>query len=302
MQRVIKGVGESFPAIEQEMSQTFLPALFDDVIEGNPRRELACLPIKFAGLSLPDPVESADWNYQASILSSTHILSAFRGVQEFSSADHSSSVREVRREIKKRTLMMNEVSLEGIVEGLQCDERRTILRGRDTGQWLSVPPSTVNGTELSAQEFRDSLLLRYARTPADLPTHCDGCAQKFSVRHALECKSGGLVISRHNEIRDKLVDLASRAFTPSAVRDEPKIYPCRPAVELRTTDQQPVIRNLCKHQGEERGDVLIRGLWQKGTDAIIDVRITALDAKTYISRSPMKVLAQHEREKKWKYL
>ena len=70
--------------------------------------------------------------------------------------------------------MMNEVSLEGIVEGLQCDERRTILRGRDTGQWLSVPPSTVNGTELSAQEFRDSLLLRYARTPADLPTHCDG--------------------------------------------------------------------------------------------------------------------------------
>jgi hypothetical protein len=160
----------------------------------------------------------------------------------------------------------------------------------------------VNGTELSAQEFRDSLLLRYARTPADLPTHCDGCAQKFSVRRALECKSGGLVISRHNEIRVELVDLASRAFTPSAVRDEPKIYPCRPAVELRTTDQQPVIRNLRKHQGEERGDVLIRGLWQKGTDAIIDVRITDLDAKTNISRSPMKVLAQHEREKKRKYL
>jgi hypothetical protein len=35
----------------------------------------------------------------------------------------------VRREIKKRTLMKNEVSLGGIVEGLQCDERRTILRG-----------------------------------------------------------------------------------------------------------------------------------------------------------------------------
>jgi hypothetical protein len=128
------------------------------------------------------------------------------------------------------------------------------------------------------------------------------CAQKFSVCHTLECKTGGLVISRHNEIRDELVDLASRAFTPSAVRDEPKIYPCRPAVELRTTDQQPVIRNLRKHQGEERGDVLIRGLWQKVTDAIIDVRITDLDAKTDIYRSPMKVLAQHERAKKRKYL
>jgi hypothetical protein len=56
-------------------------------------------------------------------------------------------------------------------------------------------------------------------------------------------------------------------------------------------------------QGEKIGDVLIRGLWQQGTDAIIDVRITDLDAKSNISLAPMKVLAaQHEREKKRKYL
>jgi hypothetical protein len=188
------------------------------------------------------------------------------------------------------------------VNKLSCDDCWTILRGQDTGQWLTVPPSIVNGTELSAQEFRDSILLRYARTPADLPTHCDGCDQKFSVRHALECKKGGLVISRHNEIRDELVDLASKALTPSAVRDEPRIHTSRPAEPLRTTDQNPVIRNLHKRQGEERGDVLIRGLWQQGTDAIIDVRITDLDAKSNISRAPMKVLAAHEREKKRKYL
>jgi hypothetical protein len=48
--------------------------------------------------------------------------------------------------------------------------------------------------------------------------------------------------------------------------------------------------------------VLIRCLWQQGTDAIIDVRITDLDAKSNIPRVPMKVLAAHEREKKRKYL
>jgi hypothetical protein len=54
-----------------------------------------------------------------------------------------------------------------------------------------------------------------------------------------------------------------------------------------------VIRNLHKHQQrEERGDVLIRGLWQKGTDAIIDVHITDLDAKSNVSRSPMKVFLE----------
>jgi hypothetical protein len=69
------------------------------------------------------------------------------------------------------------------------------------------------------------------------------------------------VISRHNEIRDELVDLASKALTPSAVRDEPRIHTSRPTEPLRTTDQNPVIRDLHKRQGEERGDVLIRGLW-----------------------------------------
>jgi hypothetical protein len=71
-----------------------------------------------------------------------------------------------------------------------------------------------NGTELSAQEFRDALLLRYAHCPPDLPIQCGGCQQKFSFHHALECKRGGLVISRHNEIQDELSDLASKALSP----------------------------------------------------------------------------------------
>jgi hypothetical protein len=66
------------------------------------------------------------------------------------------------------------------------DDSRTILRGKETGQWLSAVPSTVNGTELAQQEFRDILLLRYAKSPGDLQSHCDGCGVKFSVRHGLD--------------------------------------------------------------------------------------------------------------------
>jgi hypothetical protein len=47
---------------------------------------------------------------------------------------------------------------------------------------------------------------------------------------------------------------------------------------------------------------LIRGLWSKGTDCILDVRMTDLDAKSNKFRNPDKVLATHEREKKKKYL
>jgi hypothetical protein len=99
------------------------------------------------------------------------------------------------------------------------------------GRWVSAVPLTVNGTELASQEFRDALLLRSTRSPEDLQPHCDGCGAKFSVRHGLNCKKGGLVISRHNEIRDELSYIASKPFIPSAVRDETKIH--RP-VEKKT--------------------------------------------------------------------
>jgi hypothetical protein len=98
--------------------------------------------------------------------------------------------------------------------------------------WLSISPSTVNGTELKAQEFRDAPLVLYDKMPPlHRPTHCDGCYKPFDLCHVLECKKGGLVICRHNKIKDELVALAAKAFTPSAVCDEPRIQPGHAALE-----------------------------------------------------------------------
>ena len=66
--------------------------------------------------------------------------------------------------------------------------------------------------DLSATEFQDSLALRYHRPLLRLPALCDGCGCQFTTGHALDCRKGGLVIQRHNEIRDALGDLASIAY------------------------------------------------------------------------------------------
>ena len=50
-----------------------------------------------------------------------------------------------------------------------------------TGAWISVLPSTVNGTELGPQEWRYSLFLRYGIDPPDLPDHFDSCGSEFSI-------------------------------------------------------------------------------------------------------------------------
>ena len=101
---------------------------------------------------------------------------------------------------------------------------RRMRRATKTGAWLTVQPSTVNRTELGAQEWRDAAFLRYGLNPPDLPKNCDDCNARFSICHTLDCKRGGLVTARHNELRDGVADLASRAFTPSHVHNDPLIY------------------------------------------------------------------------------
>jgi hypothetical protein len=165
-------------------------------------------------------------------------------------------------------------------------------------------PSTVNGTELSAQEFRDKLLIRYARQPPDLPALCDGCSCQFSLGHALECKVGGLVILRHNEINHELADLSSKALSPSAIRDEPLIHPDNRSLNgpRANPTEEPVQHIKSRSNDEDRRDLLVRGLWQRGTDCIIDVRVTNINNKSQRHQPPEKVLLKHEREKKSKYL
>jgi hypothetical protein len=111
---------------------------------------------------------------------------------------------------------------------------RTIQQGRKSGAWLSVLPSTINGTELSAQEFRDTLSMQYGEAPSNLPLRCDGCDAHFTLQHALGCRTGALVIFCHNEIKDKVVHIAIKAYSPTAVHNKPLIQPCRVAVNKKT--------------------------------------------------------------------
>ena len=53
---------------------------------------------------------------------------------------------------------------------------------------------------------------------------------------------------------------------------------------------------------EARGDVKIHGLWEKGSDCILDIHITDTDAKSYQNIASLKVLEMAAKVKKDKYL
>jgi hypothetical protein len=91
----------------------------------------------------------------------------------------------VATEVESHRTKKLDSTMTNILGGLECDTCRTILQGKETGQWLSVMPSNLNGTELSAQEFRDALLLHHAKTPGNLTYLSDGFGAKFDIHHAL---------------------------------------------------------------------------------------------------------------------
>jgi hypothetical protein len=117
--------------------------------------------------------------------------------------------------------------------------------------------------------------------PTYLPTHCNGCYKPFNLP----------AICRHNEIKDKLVALTTKAFTPSAVHDKPQIHPSDAAqANVREAHPNPVIQLTRHSQEADRGDILIHGLWQQGTDCILDVRVMDVNAKSNRSKPPDMVL------------
>ena len=67
------------------------------------------------------------------------------------------------------------------------------------GAWLIAVPHRLNGTELSQEELRDNLRLRYGLMPQDIPATCDGCGKKFSIDHALSCPKDDLVLAPHDD-------------------------------------------------------------------------------------------------------
>ena len=102
-------------------------------------------------------------------------------------------------------------------------EKNRLHRETRNGAWLSAVPHRLNGTELSREEFRDNLCLRYGLMPQDIPATCDGCGKKFSIEHALSCPKGGLVLARHDDTAKEWGSLGARDLVPSAITYEPKI-------------------------------------------------------------------------------
>jgi len=110
----------------------------------------------------------------------------------------------------------------------------------------------------------------------------------------MQCKLGGLIGHRHNNVAAEWSEFCASALTPASVTDEPLIpHDQDGPAQVRGPDGDPPLAL--------RGDIGAYGFWRRGTTTIFDVRITDTDAASWRHMSTAKVLRRQEKEKKDKY-
>ena len=74
VQRVTPGIRDAFGPVEEDIAKAFLLELIEGVGEGAPGRDITHLPVKLAGMALPDLTLTAPENWQASCVITGHLV------------------------------------------------------------------------------------------------------------------------------------------------------------------------------------------------------------------------------------
>ena len=115
------------------------------------------------------------------------------------------------------------------------------------------------------------------------------CGDSFNLQHALSCPKGGIVITRHNELRNLTVKVLGKVCKNVVI--EPLLTPL-------TGEELPKSSNT---SNQARADVSTTVLWINGQTAFCDVRVFNPLAICHIHHSLPAIHKKNENEKKREY-
>lgn len=288
LQRTTPNIGHLFQPLEDAIHETFIPALIGRTVSDIERRILA-LPIRYGGINLRNPVNTAISEFTNSLSVSESLTNIiYKQDADLSNYDHV----EVMKKIKQIQKFKDEAILEefnNIINVVDSKLKRALQLSREkgAGSWLSVLPNKSLGFDLNMQEFRDAICLRYNWNIPNTPSYCY-CGAKNDVNHLLICKKGGYVSMRHNYVRDLEVELLN--IVAKDVKKEPVLLPlCSDNI------------NTGNIAANARLDVSAVGVWSPYEKTYVDVRVFHPNAKSYADKNIGQLYKIHENEKKRAY-
>ena len=286
--RTINNIQDQLKPLDDAITNILIPAITGfEVNESD--RELLALPVKSGGMGIEIINQNSNEEYQRS-KTITAPLAALIALQEEDALPNPEQEKQIKANIIKDKREQANIKANLVSASLSPETKRAIDQAKEPGasHWLSVLPLEKHGFNLNKGEFKDALAIRYCKHINNLPSVCP-CGEKFDVTHAMNCRRGGFINARHNNIRDFEASLISQVCND--VEKEPPLQPI-------TTERFPKSTNT---KAEARLDIRARGFWRRGQNAYFDIRVTNADCASQRNSTLKSVLKKHEAEKKREY-
>ena len=169
LKRTVPGVGTLIGPIEEALREKSFPAIFgEEEINANFWQILGH-SVKHGGLGIPDPRLSAESVYNTSKAASRELVDSLLGGSALTYVGHRACVRKASLATRRAKMHVDLGDMARQKELAGGEERNRLHRATRNGAWLSDVPHCLSGTELSQEEFRDNLCLRYGLMPQDIP-------------------------------------------------------------------------------------------------------------------------------------
>ena len=171
MHRVIEDVGEYFAPIEEALATVFIPALLGGK-EGEQLRDLFTLPVRQAGLNIPNPAKKARDGYQASLECTKALTASLLARSDLDAIGYAGSVKEARARTRKTKALRGLSNLKTLCKAEDRYAYRRMVRAKETGAWLKNLPNTLSMALSSLRRSSATALAairtRSSQTPIDM--------------------------------------------------------------------------------------------------------------------------------------
>ena len=288
--RTIPDIQDLLFPLENEIHQTFIPALTGRPPCSKQERDLLGLPVRLGGMGLTNPVTLSTNAFHGS-QRLTAPLAALIITQEINQVADPDLTRNLKNSIHCENRQHQDQQAKDIHAQLTPQLKRCVDLAIEKGSssWLTALPLSDHGFFLHKGEFRDAISLRYDWELKNTPQTCS-CGAAFTIDHAMMCHTGGFPTIRHDEIRDTTATLLTEVC--HNVATEPPLQPLSGEILNHRT---------ANREDGARLDIRARGFWNGAQDAFFDVRVFHPNASSYRSMSLQAAFRRHEQAKKREY-
>ena len=287
--RTIPNITNELQPLEEVIRSHFIPTILEGHQCNDIERSLLSLPPRFGGLGIVNPTEICDQEYNNSRAITKQLTSAVIA-QSKSFKEDKRSTSKLKQQLKKAKTDKHQQTFESI-KASSTDQKKlkALEASTEPGayNWLTVLPLERYKFYLDKRTFWDNIRIRYNLPLPKMPEKCV-CSASYDVEHALNCKKGGFISNRHNEVRNLTASILQE------VCNDVQIEPILEPLSGEKLSKSIVTDNA-------RVDIAARSVWAKGQRAYLDVRVFNPFAQRYLSRTLRSAYETNEKEKKRDY-